>query len=338
MARDDQDGRDFYQVLGVPRTAGTDEIQRAYRQLARRNHPDVNKDPGAEERFKQISEAYDVLSDPDKRRRYDQFGRNWRQVPEDYEDYEDFDAAGAGFRQRAGAAGGRRTGPRAGTGPGGGRVRVEPGGAGGFGGVDLDDLFGSFFGGRAGSGGAGAFGGFGGQMPGADTEAGITLTVEEAYHGGRRRITLDGRSYEVAIPAGVAPGQRIRLAGQGAGGPDGGPAGDLYLVVTIAPHPRYRLDGRDITAPLPVAPWEAALGTKVPVDTPGGTMRVSVPPGSSCGRRLRLRGRGMPHPHGRPGDLYAEVRILVPKTLTPDERELFEKLATASRFNPREGG
>jgi curved DNA-binding protein len=333
MARDDQD---YYRVLGVPRDASQEEIQRAYRQLARRNHPDVNKDPGAEERFKEINEAYNVLSDPDSRKRYDRFGAQWREVPED------FDTAGAGFRQRAGAGAGRG-GPFR----GGGRGRVEPEGYGDVG-IDLDDLFGSFFGGRAGgfSGGGygagygGGGGGFGrGPVAGADSEAELTLTVEEAYHGGHRRVTLSTpqgpRTLDVAIPPGVADGQRIRLAGQGAGGIGGGPPGDLYLVVRLAADPRYRVEGRDITSQLPVAPWEAALGARVPIDTPGGTVQVTVPAGSSCGRRLRLRGRGLPNPHGRPGDFYAEVKVLVPQSLSPDERELFEQLAKTSTFNPR---
>jgi curved DNA-binding protein len=327
MARGD---RDYYEILGVPRDASQSDIQRAYRQLARRAHPDVNKEPGAEDRFKEITEAYDVLSDPDKRKRYDRFGHQWRQVPEDFE------TAGAGFRQRAGAG--------AGGGPWGGRVRVDPRDFADTGGIDVEDLFGSFFGGRGGGFGGfgGARGGFGrGPVPGADSEAEIPLTVEEAYHGGHHRITLSSpegsRTLDVNIPPGVVDGQRIRLAGQGGPGGDGGPPGDLYLIVRIAPHPRYRLDGRDITAPLPVAPWEAALGAKVPVETPGGTVQLNVPAGSSCGRRLRLRGRGLPNPHGRPGDFYAEVRIMVPKSPSPEERDLFEQLARASTFNPREG-
>ncbi|GII21574.1 DnaJ C-terminal domain-containing protein [Planosporangium mesophilum] len=326
--------RDYYEILGVPRDASQSDIQRAYRQLARRAHPDVNKEPGAEERFKEITEAYHVLSDPNKRKRYDQFGHQWRQVPEDFE------TAGAGFRQRAGA------GARGGGGPWGGGVRVDPRDYGEGGGFDFEDLFGSFFGGRGGGGGFGGGyggrGGFGrGPVAGADAEAELPLTVEEAYHGGHHRVTLQTaegtRTLDVNIPPGVVDGQRIRLAGQGGGGGAGGPSGDLYLVVRIAPHPRYRLDGRDITAPLPVAPWEAALGAKVPVETPDGTVRVTVPPGSSCGRKLRLRGRGLPNPNGRPGDFYAEVRVMVPKTLSPEERDLFEQLAKASTFNPREG-
>jgi len=177
----------------------------------------------------------------------------------------------------------------------------------------------------------------GGRWPvaGADQEAELVLSVEEAYRGGRRRITLDGRSYEVNIPAGVVDGQRIRLAGQGGQGSEGAAAGDLYLVVRLAPHPRYRVEGRDISVDLPLAPWEAALGASVAIDTPGGEAKVKVPPGTSTGRRLRLRGRGMPHPRGRPGDLYAEVKIMVPPQPTGEERRLFEQLAAVSTFDPR---
>jgi curved DNA-binding protein len=308
---------DYYQALGVDRSAGQDEIQRAYRRLARRFHPDLNKDPGAEERFKDINEAYEVLSDPKKRARYDRYGAQWRQVPEDYD------------------------GPAPGAGPfggGGRRVYVNTGGGGfdeaGFGGVDVEDLLGGLFGGRAGGFGRGSRV----SAPGADSEAEIELSVEDAYAGGRRRITLQTasgpRSFDVNIPAGVADGQRIRLAGQGATG-IGGARGDLYLIVRLAPHPRYRLEGRDITVELSVAPWEAALGASVPVDTPGGPVQVQVPAGSSSGRRLRLRGRGMPNTRGSAGDLYAEVKIVVPARLTADERELWNRLAQTSRFDAR---
>ncbi|ASW57196.1 DnaJ C-terminal domain-containing protein [Plantactinospora sp. KBS50] len=313
---------DYYRVLGVERSAGQDEIQRAYRKLARRFHPDINKDPGAEERFKDVTEAYEVLSDPKKRSRYDRYGAQWRQVPEDYD------------------------GPMPGSDPfgaGGRRVYVNTGGPAGFdeadlGGVDIDDLLGGLFGGRT-----RGPGGFGRRTrvsaPGADSEAEIELSVEDAYAGGQRRITLrtasGPRSFDVTIPAGVADGQRIRLAGQGATGVGGGPPGDLYLLVRIAPHPRYRVDGRDITVELPVAPWEAALGASVPVDTPGGRVQVQVPAGSSSGRRLRLRGRGMPNPRGPAGDLYAEVKIVIPAQPSPQERKLWQRLAQTSAFDPR---
>ena len=308
---------DFYQILGVPRDASQEDIQRAYRKLARTYHPDVNHDPAAEDRFKEASEAYEVLSDPQTRRRYDAFGRDFRQVPEDV-DPETW--------RRARAAAGTGTG------------RGGPGGFSfGEGDIDLDDLLGGIFGSRF--GGARRGWGTGGPIPGADQEAEIELTVEEAYRGGRRTITLssDGtrRSFDVTVPAGVTDGQRIRLAGQGGRGSDGARNGDLYLIVRIAPHPRYRLDGRDLYAELRLAPWEAALGTSVAVDTPGGEVKVKVPGGTSSGRRIRLTGRGLPNPKGKAGDLYAEARIMVPARLSRAERRLFEQLAAESNFDPR---
>jgi curved DNA-binding protein len=305
--------QDFYQVLGVPRNADQDEIQRAYRKLARTYHPDVNSDPGAEDRFKDVSEAYDVLSDPQTRRRYDAFGPDFRQVPEDVDPDE-------WRRSRVGAGAGQTRGGFGSDGSG------FTGGD-----IDLEDLLGGIFGGRAGR--------RWGSIPGADQEAELELTVEEAYRGTRRTVTLasDGtrRSLEVTVPAGVADGQRIRLAGQGGRGSDGARNGDLYLVVRIAPHPRYRLDGRDLYAELRLAPWEAALGTAVSVDTPGGEVKVKVPAGTSSGRQIRLRGRGLPNPKGKAGDLFAEVRIMVPPRLSRAERRLFEQLAAESDFDPR---
>ncbi|MFF4486064.1 DnaJ C-terminal domain-containing protein [Streptomyces sp. NPDC001544] len=306
--------RDFYEVLGVPRDADKDEIQRAYRKLARKYHPDVNKDPAAEERFKEINEAFSVLSDPDQRARYDRFGEDFRKVPEDWEERVGAGAGPGGFRRPTG---------------GGPRVRYATSGF-GTEGVDVDDLFGSLF------GGAGRV-----RVPGADQEAELPLTVEEAYRGGRRTVTLAGptgqpRRYEVDVPPGVTDGQRIRLAGEGGRGNGDAPAGDLYLRVRIQPHPQFRLDGRDVYAQLPVTPWEAALGATVPVPTPSGaTAKVSVPAGSSSGRRLRLRGEGMPNPRGTNGNLYAELRIMVPPRLSERERELFEELAAVSSFDPR---
>ncbi len=262
---------DFYQILGVPRDASQEDIQRAYRRLARTYHPDVNKDPGAEDRFKDISEAYDVLSDPQTRRRYDAFGADFRQVPEDV-DPETW------RRARAGARAGASAGPGRG-GPGGFSFSEDD--------IDLEDLLGGFFGGRGQR--AGRAGRGWGPIPGADQEAELELTVEEAYRGGRRNITLttsDGgrRSIEVTVPAGVTDGQRIRLGGQGGRGSDGARNGDLYLIVRIAPHPRYRLEGRDLCVELRLAPWEAALGTSVALDTPGGEVKVKVPGGTSSGR------------------------------------------------------
>ncbi|MEP9380725.1 J domain-containing protein [Nocardioides sp. KR10-350] len=298
---------DYYETLAVPRTATSDEIRRAYRKLARKYHPDINKEPGAEDRFKQIAEAYEVLRDPEKREKYDRLGSSWR-AGDPVPDSEGF-------------------------------------GGGDFGGVhfttgdDFSDFFENLFGGRRpGAGPRRAGEGFGGTVPmrGADHEATIDLTLEEAAVGGTRRLSLgDGRSYEVKIPVGTRAGQRIRLAGEGGPGADGGPRGDLFLKVRIKPHPRFRLDGNDLYVDVPVSPSEAALGAQVPVPTLTGTARVRVPAGSSTGRRLRLRDEGMPTRDGRHGDLYAQVQIVVPKHLDGRERELYEELAAASSFDPR---
>ena len=315
--------RDYYDVLGVSRDAGPDELQQAFRRLARANHPDVNKDPGAEERFKEINEAYSALSDPELRKRYDRFGEDFRRVPEDWE-------------QRVGAGAGG-FGGRAGRGP---RTTWTAEGAdvgGGFGGAGLR--------GHRHRGPPGRHVRRPRPRPraartaGADQEAELPLTVEEAYRGGRKEITLNGpdgpRSYTVTIPPGVNDGRRIRLAGEGGRGLGDGPAGDLYLVVRLLPHPLFRVHGRNIHVDLKLAPWEAALGATVPVATPGGETKVTVPPGSSSGRRLRLRGQGMPDPAGHPGDLFAEIKIMVPPRLSDRERELFSELATSSTFDPR---
>ncbi|MDG6104344.1 DnaJ domain-containing protein [Dactylosporangium aurantiacum] len=308
------DTRDYYADLGVPRTARREEVRRAYRDLARRHHPDVNREPGAEERFKAIAEAYQVLSDPRRRREYDAS----QATAEDWLGSLFQGGLGGldGVAQARGAAeAGRRPGPGR-PGPGrrqppfnqpGPRDRPTPDGPG---------------------------------RPGADNEAGLAVSVEDAYHGARRTVRLPGpsgrpRQYTVDVPAGVADGQRIRLAGQGAPGADGGPSGDLYLVVHLSPHPRYKVRGRDVIVELPVAPWEAALGTSVQVQTPGGPVRLDVPAGSSSGRRLRLPELGLPNPRGAAGDLYAVLRIVVPPNLSGREQRLYAELAAASTTDPR---
>jgi curved DNA-binding protein len=336
--------RDYYEMLGVDRNASAEELQRAYRTLARRYHPDVNHDPDAELTFKEINEAYHVLSDPDTRSRYDRFGPDFRQIPDEYA--EAASRAGRGGSYRSGRSSGSGSGSRRGA-----RVRRGAGSAAGgginiedlFSGINIEDLF---------SGGVGGVSGFedlfgswrsagsaDASIPGADQEAELELSVTEAYAGGKRRVTLSGpdgpRSYEVTIPPGVTDAQRIRLSGQGGQGNGGGPSGDLYLRVRIRPDARFRVEGRDIYADAPVAPWEAALGATVPVATPGGEVKVRVPARSSSGRLLRLAGEGMPNPRGKPGDLYAEIRIVVPPRLRKRERELFEELSRESKFDPR---
>lgn len=305
---------DHYQVLGVPRDASLDAVRQAYRKLARKFHPDVNREPGAEDRFKAISEAYDVLRDPDKRAQYDRYG-----------------AVGAG------APGGSRGGPGSSGGNGSRDVGFD------FTEADLQDgaygdLFEQFFNGRSRPGGGFGFGGFAGARN--DQEAVLELDLEEAARGGTRRLDLgDGRTISVDIPAGKRDGQLLRVPGQGGPGIAGGAPGDLLLRIRIRPNRRFRVDGADLYVELPVSPWEAALGAEVPVPTLDGTAKVKVPAGTSSGRKLRLRGQGLPANGGRPaGDLYATVSIRVPKRLTKRERELFGELASASKFDPRKNG
>jgi curved DNA-binding protein len=293
--------RDYYETLGVPRDASNEDIRKAYRKLARENHPDVNKGPGAEDRFKEVSEAYEVLRDDEKRAKYDRLGSNWNRG--------DDVSGAAGFDPRD-------------FGNGGG-VRFDFGDGG-----DFSDLFEGMFGGRR----RGGFPGGGFSTRGGDQEATLELSLEEALRGGKKKISLaDGRDYDVNIPPGVADGQLIRLRGEGGEGMGGGPPGDLLLRVRVRRHPRFRRKGNDLYTDLPVTPSEAALGAQVPVRMlDGSTTRLKVPEGSSSGRKLRLRGQGMPG-----GDMYATVMIHVPKKLSRKEREAYERLAEVSKFDPR---
>ncbi|MEA2600570.1 MAG: curved DNA-binding protein [Acidobacteriota bacterium] len=329
------DYKDYYATLGVKKDASQDDIQKAYRKLARKFHPDVNKDPEAEVKFKEIGEAYEVLKDPDKRQKYEQYGSAWNRArqtgapPPGWEGVHfDFGNGGGGFDFGGMGGGNERFSSffdmLFGAGGPGGRRR-SAGGPAGFGG----QFGGQGFGGQAGAGGGNA-------------EATLPLTVEEAVQGGTKEIALadpqtgQRRTLSVKIPAGVRSGQKIRLAGQGSPGFGGGEAGDLLLKVEIQPDPRFKVEGSDIHTTVPVAPWEAALGSEAEVETPTGPVRVRIPAGSSSGRKIRLRNRGLSAQGGGKGDLLAEIRIVIPDQLSPRERELFEQLAEVSEFQPRE--
>jgi curved DNA-binding protein len=316
--------RDYYESLGVPRDAGEEDIRRAYRKLARQYHPDVNKDAGAEDRFKEVSEAYEVLRDPEKRERYDRLGANWK-AGEDVSGAAGFEeffrrggGGGAGGRGRSTRTRAGGTGGASGFGDG---VRVEFGGDG-----DFSDFFGDLFGGGGRAGGS-IFDGFTGGRA-AEQEAVLELSLEDAVNGGRRRLVIDDREVEVELPRGVRDGQRLRIRGEG-------DEGDIVLRIRLRRDPRFRISGDDLYTDLPIAPWEGALGATVPVPTVTGTARLTVPEGSSSGRRLRLRGEGLPREGGGRGDLYAVLSIKVPKKLTRRERELFEQLRDTSKFDPR---
>ena len=303
--------KDYYQTLGVERTATADDIKRAYRKLARKYHPDVNKAPDAERRFKEVGEAYAVLKEPDKRAAYDKFGANWK-AGQEFQPPPDWDT---GFEFRGGA------GDEAG----------------------FSDFFESLFGGRAHRGG--------GRerrwhAQGQDRHAKVMIDLGDAYRGARRAITMQvpvvdaqghvslrERTLEINIPKGIREGQHLRLAGQGGSGVGEGQSGDLYLEIAFAPDARFRVDGRDVYLDLPLAPWEAALGATVSLPTPDGAVQLSVPPGSQAGRQLRLKGKGLPG--DPPGDLYAIVTIALPPARTEAAKDAYRAMARAFAFDPR---
>jgi len=304
--------KDYYQTLGVAREASADDIKHAYRRLARKYHPDLNKEADAEARFKEIGEAYEVLKDPEKRAAYDDVGKRWppgaEQPPPDWDSGYEFRGGEADF--------------------------------GGFGG-EHSDFFEALFGRRGAQAHRRA-------PPRAqDHHAKVVIDLVDAYRGASRSIrlqmpTLDAqghvslseRTLDVAIPAGVREGQHLRLAGQGGPGFDGAPPGDLYLEITFRPHPHFRVDGRDVVVDLPVAPWEAALGAGVDVPLPDGSVvQLSVPAGSAQGRKLRLKGKGIP---GKtPGDLYVVLQIAMPPAPNEAQRRTWDELARLHAFNPR---
>lgn len=310
--------KDYYETLGVPRGASQDDIKKSYRKLARKYHPDVSKMADAEARFKEINEANEVLKDPEKRAAYDQMGSNWK-AGQEFQPPPNWDA---GFEFRGGKG-------------------APFGGAEGF---DASDFFESLFGRRgAASGGPRRRA----NVQGEDHHAKVLIDLEDSYRGAERTISLrapvetpDGRvamqerTLDVHIPKGIRPGQHLRLAGQGAPGAGGGSAGDLYLEIEFKPHPTFRVEGTDVYVDLPLAPWEAAVGATVDVPTPEGTVQLTIPKGSQAGRKLRLKGRGLPGKN--PGDLYAVLTIVLPKADTEAGRAAYETLAKAfPDFKPR---
>jgi curved DNA-binding protein len=302
--------KDYYKILGVERDAKADAIKSSYRKLARQHHPDISKEKGAEDRFKEISEAYEVLKDPEKRAAYDQVGRGFKPGQE-FHPPPDWDA---NFEFSGGEAG------------------------------EFSDFFESLFGRMRGRGRAG---GQGFRARGQDHHAKVLIDVEDAYRGATRAISLrsaelgeDGqvhlrdRQVNVSIPKGVRQGQMIRLAGQGSAGIGGGQAGDLYLEIEFNPHSTYRVDGKDVYLDLPVAPWEAALGGKVKAPTPSGVVDLTIPAGSGQGRKLRLKGRGIPA--REPGDFYVVLQIVLPPASTAEGQRLYREMAEKLAFNPRQ--
>jgi len=308
------DYKDYYAVLGVGKGATPEEIRSAFRKKAREHHPDVAKDKAkGAEMFKEVNEAYEVLSDPAKRAKYDQMGRQ---------------GPGGGFAWPGGV-------PRGEGGPDMEEVH--------FGGTGFSDFFESMFGGMGGVEGMRGAGGRRMARRGSDVEGDLMVTLEEALHGSNREVTLQRgggkvETYRVKVPAGVREGQRIRLAGRGEAGVRGGEAGDLYLRVRMARHPDLRVEGVDLVTDLEVAPWEAVLGGSVPVRTLEGEGVLKIPAGAVGGKKLRLRGQGLPREDGGRGDLYAILQVQVPEEVGAGERKIWEEISRTTRWQPRGRG
>ena len=306
------DFKDYYIILGVSKTATPEDIKRAYRKLARKCHPDLNPgDKEAEAKFKDLNAANEVLSDPEKRQKYDQFGQHWNQPgyadtppprqtnaeTNDFDQYGDFDSFINDLLGRSG----RRTAT--------GRSPT-----GGF------DNFG---------------GGFRSQAPAPDTEAAIALTFSEAFHGVQKRLQLDDETINVRIPAGTTPGSRIRLKGKGRPSPFSQQRGDLYLTIEVLTHPFFRFEGDNLVCDVPIRPDEAVLGAQISVPTPDGSVTMKVPKGVGSGRSLRLRSKGWTLPKGGRGDLFVKLQIVTPQDLSEIEQECYEKIQANTSFNPR---
>ncbi len=310
--------KDYYKILGVKRDASEDEIKKAYRKLARKYHPDVSKEKNAEEKFKEVNEANEVLGDKEKRAAYDNLGS--------YQPGQDFRP------------------------PPGWEQRFSQGGHADFGNMDFGDLFSQMFGGGH---GPRRGGGHGFAQAGQDFEVALEITLEEAYEGAEKTLQLEvpepspqgfmvrvPRTIKVRIPKGASEGQRLRLSGKGGAGQHGGGAGDLYLRISFLPHPLFKPglkpgEGQDLTMDVPLAPWEAALGASVDIPTLAGKVRLKVKPGSRSGQKMRLAGKGLPKAGEGHGDLYAVFQIVTPETLSEKERALFEELQQVSEFKPR---
>jgi curved DNA-binding protein len=325
------DFKDYYAILGVSKTASPEEIKQAFRKLARKYHPDVN--PGnkqAEARFKEINEAYEVLSDPDKRSKYDQFGRYWKQVGQGFPGGGvGFDTGGFDFSQYSsfddfinellgrfagGTRGGRKTYTYR-TSTAGGATGAPPGGFGGFGDFGFQDI-----------GTAGAT---------QDSEATISLTFSEAFHGVQKRFNLGSETIDVRIPPGAKPGTRLRVRGKGQINPFTQQRGDLYLKVELQPHPFFQFEGDNLVCEVPITPDEAVLGASVEVPTPDGSVNVKLPAGVRSGQTLRLRGKGWPQPKGGRGDQLVKIAIAPPREISSQEREYYEKIRAIRTYNPR---